>query len=363
MDGRRETGDGGVVFGDFLAHYYRRRPVNATYTGKHDYDHLLPDWSAAGVEQLRGEMEALRARIAAVAAPIDEAIAALDFGAIDLALADSFLEIQLAELDGRQFQRGNPSLVIGEALFAVISLMVRDFAPQETRARMLRARLAALPRFLASALAVVAESPVPSTWIDKALRECEGGRLLLGAGPRSLVRTAAMLPDELRDAIRREGDAALGAVEAFAAELSGIAARRFARARVRSRDARAADTSRPLVHDADRYAPRDGARRVRLPSGRDSTRWRARSTRRGSRRSRNVSRRHTRRARSISTPSSRRGMPVTRSRMRTISCRGPMRRSAMCRSPRPRAMRRLTSTICSIARPHRSSGPTCTSMW
>ena len=221
LDGRRGTGDGSVVFDDVLAHYYRRRPVNATYTGKHDYDHLLPDWSTAGVEQMRREMEALRGRIAAVATPIGAAIAARDFGAIDLALADSFLEVQLAELEGRHFQRGNPSLVIGEALFAVISLMVRDFAPIESRARMVRARLAALPRFLASALAVVAESPVPPTWIDKAQRECDGARVLLGPG---LDRWCAdpKIAAELRDAVRCEGDAALGAVAAFSAELSSL---------------------------------------------------------------------------------------------------------------------------------------------
>ena len=34
------------------------------------------------------------------------------------------------------------------------------------RARMVRARLSQLPRFLATALAVVAEAPVPSTWFS-----------------------------------------------------------------------------------------------------------------------------------------------------------------------------------------------------
>jgi len=222
LDGGRETGDGSVAFGDFLAHYYRRRPVNATYTGKHDFDHLLPDWSGAGVEQMRREMVALRERIAAVTVSIDDAVGARDFGAIDLALADSFLEIQLAELEGRHFQRGNPSLVVGEAVFSAISLMVRGFAPIDARARMLRARLAAIPRFLASALAVVAEAPVPSTWIDKALRECEGARLVFGSG---LDRWTASddISTELREAVRREADAALGAVEAFATELAGLA--------------------------------------------------------------------------------------------------------------------------------------------
>lgn len=207
----------------FLEHYYAARPVNATFTGMHAHDHRLPDWSAAGVERITGEMRGLRAQVAQqLTAPLGDAIAKRDWVAIDLALADSFLEIQLAELEGRHFQRGNPSLVIGEALFAIISLMIRDFAPVDQRARMMRARLAQLPRFLASALAAVAGAPVPAPWAEKALRECDGGRALLGAG-LDRWRASPGIPAELDDALRREGDAALGALEGFAAEVARLA--------------------------------------------------------------------------------------------------------------------------------------------
>lgn len=229
-DGRRETGVGSASEGAtespalaaFLDSYYAARPVNATFTGMHVHDHRLPDWSAAGVDRLQAQMQAQRVQLAApVGAALDAAIVARDWEAIDRALADSFLEIQLAELDGRHFQRGNPSLVIGEAVFAIISLMIRDFAPIAQRARMMRSRLAQLPRFLASALAVVAESPVPSTWIEKALKECDGARALLGPGLDSW-RAAPDIGDELRAALRREGDMALGALEGFAAEVARL---------------------------------------------------------------------------------------------------------------------------------------------
>lgn len=203
-------------------HYFRRRPVNATLTGMHEFDHLLPDWSAAGTVRLLDEMRADRARIADGAAPpIDDCLGRRDWVGIDLALTDTFLEIQIAELEGRHFQRGNPSLIIGEAVFAIISLMIRDAAPIEARARMVRARLAALPRFLASALAVVREAPVPSTWADKAVKECAGARALLGRG---LARwcDAPDMPPDLRAAIHLAGDVALGAVEAFATEVAAL---------------------------------------------------------------------------------------------------------------------------------------------
>jgi uncharacterized protein (DUF885 family) len=207
----------------FLEHYYRPRPVNATFTGMHGHDHRLPDWSAAGVEAQLAEMRALRSRLAAAGASslADAAVATRDWTAIDLALADAFLEVQIAELEGRHFQRGNPSLVVGEALFAIVGLMVRETAPLEVRARMVRSRLAALPHFLASALAVVREAPVPSTWADKALGECAGGHALLGEGLDRWC-SADAIPLELREALRREGDAALGALAAFRAEVEAL---------------------------------------------------------------------------------------------------------------------------------------------
>lgn len=215
--------DAEVARSAFLSHYFAARPVNATFSGMHAHDDRLPDWSAAGAERLAGEMRDERARIAgATAATLDEAIAARHWAAVDLALADSFLEIQLAELDGRHFQRGNPSLVIGEAAFAIISLVIRDFAPVGQRARLVRERLSRLPRFLASSLAVIAGAPVPATWVEKALKECDGVRALLGPGLEHW-RGAAAIPGELREALRREADVALGAVEAFATELGALA--------------------------------------------------------------------------------------------------------------------------------------------
>ena len=51
----------------------------------------------------------------------------------DRALAASFLDVQIAEMDSAHFQRGNPSLAIGEAVFAIVSLITRPFAPAAQR--------------------------------------------------------------------------------------------------------------------------------------------------------------------------------------------------------------------------------------
>ena len=53
----------------FFESYYRLRPVNATFTGVHDYDHRLPDWSPDGLASALDEMRALRTSLDAGAVP------------------------------------------------------------------------------------------------------------------------------------------------------------------------------------------------------------------------------------------------------------------------------------------------------
>ena len=43
----------------FFEAYYRRRPVNATFIGIHDYDGALPDYSENGAGDTLAEMRAL----------------------------------------------------------------------------------------------------------------------------------------------------------------------------------------------------------------------------------------------------------------------------------------------------------------
>src|SRR6185503_2762095 len=117
--------------------YYRLRPVNATFTGVHDHDHRLPDWSPEGLAAAVDEMRAIR-----TALDDEGANGALrDIEARDRALAMSFLDVQITEHEGTHFQRGNPSLALGEAVFGVIALMTRRFAPVEERAASATARL------------------------------------------------------------------------------------------------------------------------------------------------------------------------------------------------------------------------------
>jgi len=175
----------GSTLDTFFEHYYRTRPVNATFTGIHDYDNHLPDWSPAGLERLAGEMVSLRQRLSPQVRDWDDlghSAEHSDPATIDCSLADAFLEIQIAEVAGTHFLRGNPALYTGEAVFSVVSLMLGNFAPAKERLEAIEHRLSAVPGFLADAKQTMGNLPIPTSWTTRAVDECSGTQHLLGTG-------------------------------------------------------------------------------------------------------------------------------------------------------------------------------------
>ena len=108
-----------VWLDDFLAAYYRRRPVNATFIGVHEFDHLLPDFSEAACAETLDEMEHLLQQLNNY--PI-ESLNATE--RIDRCLAEGFLRLQDWEYRSNHFQRANPCVYTGEAIFGVMSLFL-----------------------------------------------------------------------------------------------------------------------------------------------------------------------------------------------------------------------------------------------
>src|SRR4029077_16779248 len=98
-----------------------------------------------------------------------------DTRARDLALAASFLDVQIAELESAHFQRGNPSLAIGEAAFGIIALITRPFAPASRRVDAVVSRLDATAGFLEGARRSIVNG-IPDDWRLKALKECDGAQ-------------------------------------------------------------------------------------------------------------------------------------------------------------------------------------------
>ena len=77
----------------------------------------------------------------------------------------------------------------GEAIFGVLSLITRDFAPIGGRLRAAHQRLNAIPAFLADMANVLGAAP--ADWTDRARRECEAARALFGQALPAWLRELA----------------------------------------------------------------------------------------------------------------------------------------------------------------------------
>lgn len=151
----------------FLSAYYDRRPVNATFIGRHEHDHRLPDYSEPGIAATAGEMEHLLRT-------------APDGNDVDIRLATGYLRTQLWEFQSGHGPRGNPAIATGEAVFGVMGLFLTEYAPMADRVAAAVARLQAIPDFLEGARATLRGAPPP--WIERALDECTGAEAFLGDG-------------------------------------------------------------------------------------------------------------------------------------------------------------------------------------
>ena len=149
---------------------------------------MLPDWSADGLARAADEMRALR-RDLDTAGRVPDAEVTVFPWQVDMALADGALEIALAEHESGHFVHANPSLWTGEAIFGVLSLVTRDFAPIGERLRAAHQRLDAIPAFLADMANVLGAAP--ADWTDRARRECEAARALFGQALPAWLRGLA----------------------------------------------------------------------------------------------------------------------------------------------------------------------------
>lgn len=185
-----------ALLDEFFASYCRRRPVSATFIGVHDYDDRLPDYSARGVAEIVAEMEGIRTRLRGLPPePLSES------EAIDRTLVDGFLEIQRWEYASPHFMCENPCVYTGEAVFAVIGLFLRDFAPVPERVESAIARMHAIPGLLAQGTTNVRRAP--RAWIERAIRECAGALAFFRDGVAILVQHLAISDPRVRSAADR----------------------------------------------------------------------------------------------------------------------------------------------------------------
>jgi uncharacterized protein (DUF885 family) len=206
---------------DFIAAYYRHRPVNATFIGVHEHDDQLPDYSERGAGDTLAGMETLLQRLERLPPePLSEA------EALDRKLAEGFLRIQQWEYTSDHFHRGNPSLYTGEAIFGLISLFLTSFAPLSERVASAMARMEGVPALLAQAQANVRAAPL--AWTERAIRECKGALAFLGDGVDQLIADEAIGDPGFRRAADKAAQSFAGYQHFLETELRAHAVERYA---------------------------------------------------------------------------------------------------------------------------------------
>ena len=179
------SADNGYYIERFLRAFYARRPVDATFIGIEGYDHQLPDISEAGVAETIRQMQWLLSE-----APPAPAVSASWAQRTDHRLALGCLRIQLWEHESRWLLK-NPSFVVSEATFGMMSLLQHLHTAESRPARIaaLRHRMLAVPEYLQQAVAHLG-AETPAAWAEKAIREC-------GAALAFLTEGVTYVPEDL----------------------------------------------------------------------------------------------------------------------------------------------------------------------
>ncbi len=165
----------------FFSWYYRTFPVNATFIGVHEHDSRLPDYSQHGAGDALAGVETLQARFRTLPPePLAEA------ETLDRHLIEGMLEIYRWELTSHHFHRANPSLYTGEAVFGVIGLFLRPFAPIQTRVDAAVERMRATPALLGQGREAIGRAP--RAWLERAIRDCGGACAFFDHGVKILIR-------------------------------------------------------------------------------------------------------------------------------------------------------------------------------
>lgn len=144
--------------------------MNATFTGLHTHDHRLPNWSRDARDTEVAELAELHDALFSASPHRSNDVLATDIEAVDAELARANIDLRILETQSRFFHDRNPVLWTGEAIFSIISLLLRPTQPMLSCTAAITARLRAIPAFLGAMPAALTE-PVPAIWIDRATRE------------------------------------------------------------------------------------------------------------------------------------------------------------------------------------------------
>jgi hypothetical protein len=131
----------------FFYTYLERRPVNASFLGRHEFDDKLPDYSKEAVEKTVAEIDSQLAECTAMS---ENGLTSRQ--KMDKKLIEGFLKTQQWEFSSRFFYKGNPSHYTGEAIFGMLCCILSDYAPAHIRFESMAARMQQFPQFFQQAI-------------------------------------------------------------------------------------------------------------------------------------------------------------------------------------------------------------------
>jgi uncharacterized protein (DUF885 family) len=195
--------------GEYLDDMARRHPEAATELGDHRFDASLPDWSAGALADEQRAIDSFAARLAALdTAALDPELR------VDAELLSDALARRSFELGELREHSWNP--LVANPGTAIYMLLARDYAPLPDRLHALAGRLAAIPRTMVAARAMLGR--MPKVHIETAIGQFEGTIALVTGEVDAALRQAAEDP---------AGAAAIADVErARSAALDALAAHR-----------------------------------------------------------------------------------------------------------------------------------------
>jgi uncharacterized protein (DUF885 family) len=181
--GTAMTQDFDVLAEDFLSHYFAVHPTQGTAVGFHDYDDRLEEWSEDALTDWRRQLQEFRRRL-----PREITLSERDrCRQADVVVLEAAINGELLGLDLIRWWALDPSVYCDLACWSVYSLLARDYAPWEKRARAACHRLAAIPHLLDQARenlltgARLSGEPglrgIPAIYVDIACHEFAGAKL------------------------------------------------------------------------------------------------------------------------------------------------------------------------------------------
>jgi uncharacterized protein (DUF885 family) len=172
-------------------------PFAATSAGAHQYDHLLdrhdPEARTARRAQLRDALRELKAFENAQLTHSEE---------IDLRVLAGALQVMIRADEDQKPEERNPDLYVSSLLEALFTMVARDYAPVEERARALLERLRGVPNYVDVAARNLKQGyDLPRVWTEVAIETLEGADLFFRESLAPFARKSGKLAEELEDAV------------------------------------------------------------------------------------------------------------------------------------------------------------------